>query len=134
MAKQTGGGGAFLLSGFSLPFKTIEPSVAKEHDDSTDSTNYDITSGLSHLSQLAVSTQTTFAVEGVIDTAIIPAGLVGYLYTNPGSVPASIRYNTSTPYGHGNVDITEFKTTIAPLKTLTYSCTIITNGIFVPNS
>jgi hypothetical protein len=134
MGKGTGGGGAFILNGSSVPFNTIEPSVTKEHDDSTDSTNYDISSGLTHKAQLAVTTQSSFAIEGKIDLSIVPIGIVALLYTNPGALPATFRYNTGTIYGHGLVDVTDFKCTIDPTKTLTYSATLISNGIWAINS
>jgi hypothetical protein len=134
MGKSTGGGGQLIVNGVTIPYNTVEPSVSKTHDDSSDSANYDIGSGLVHLAQLAVSTQTTFSVEGKYDPAIMGTGLLAYLYTNPGSVPCSFRLNLTQPYGHGNVDITEFKTTGDPLKTLTFTCTLISNGVFVANA
>lgn len=134
MAKATGGGGSVTLAGTSLPFTTLTPSVAKEHDDESDSTNYDQTSQLVHKAQLAVSTQTTFKLEGKVDVALIPPTLVPYLYTNPGAVACVVKYNTGTIFGHGNVDVQDFESTIDPMKTLTYSATFISNGVWVANS
>jgi hypothetical protein len=134
MAKSTGGSGSFVLNGIVVNFNTIDASVEKEHDDSTDSSNYDTASGLVHKSQLAVTTQTTFDIEGKIDLAVTPLALVGLLYTNPGALPATFKYNSSTVYGHGNVDVTNFKTTVDPTKVIPFTATLMTNGVFAVNS
>lgn len=134
MAKSTGGGSYLTLSGTVIPFTVVTPKASKTYDDSSDSSNYDPATGLVHLAQLAVSTQTTISIEGKIDTAIIPAAIVSQLYSNPGAVNCTIAYNATTPYGHGKVDVTEFEATIDPMKTLTFTATLLTNGVFTPNS
>ena len=132
MATKSVGTGQITLNGTIIPFQQIEPSIDKTHEDSTDSTNYDTASGIVHKAQLAVSTQTTFDVSGVFDFSTVP-NIVAMLYSNPGSVPCTIKYNSNT-YGHGYVDISNFKTTIDPTKPVPYSMTLMTNGVFTPNS
>jgi hypothetical protein len=134
MAKATGGGGSFTVNGVSIPFLTVEPTVTKDMDDATDSTNFDITSGIVHKSQLAVATQTTFAVEGKIDLTIHPTSLAAACYASPTAVACIVKYNATSTFGHGLVDITEFKATIDPMKVLNYTATLITNGVFTPNA
>ena len=130
MAKSTGGGGQFTISGTSIPFNTVEADVTKDYDDSSDSANYDTGTGLVHKAQLAVATQTTFNVEGKYDPSIHGTSILQYLYSNPGAVASTFRLNASQPYGHGYVDITNFKTTGDPMKVLSFTATIISNGVF----
>lgn len=134
MAKSTGGGGSFTLDGVSIPFNSIEPDVARECDDATDSTDYDVATGITHKSQIPVTTQTTFQVEGKLDLAVIPAAIVAKLFNGATAVPCAIKYNGTATFGHGYVDVTNFKCTIDPCKVLPYSATLISNGKFTPNS
>lgn len=134
MAKGTGAGGSFVFNGVNIPFNSIEPDVQREMDDSSDSTNYDPVSGIVHKAQLPVSTQTTFSIEGKINLATVPAALVVPLYGGATAVPISVNYNGTAVYGHGFGDITNFKGTIDPMKVLTYTATVVSNGIFIPGS
>lgn len=134
MAKSTGGGGSFVLNSVTIGFNTISPSIKREMDDASDSINFDVGTAIVHLSQLPVSTQTTFEIEGKIDLAVVPTSIVALLYTGQTALPAVFKYNSTATYGHGNVDITDFKGTIDPMKVLTFTATMITNGVFVPNA
>jgi hypothetical protein len=134
MSKSTGASGYFTFNGTPIPFTTITPKVTRTMDDSTDSTNFDASSNIVHLSQLPASTQTSFQIEGKINLAVVPSSLVTPLYSGATAVPCAIGYNAGSIYGHGNCDITDFEGVIDPMKTLTYSATLITNGVFTPNS
>jgi len=134
MAKSTGGGGSLTVAGTSIGFNTVSPSVKKDYDDATDSTNYDTGTQIVHKTQLAVATQTTLEVEGKIDLTTVPSVVVATMYSNPGAVSCALKYNGSSTYGHGLVDITDFKGTIDPMKVLNFTATLLSNGVWTPNA
>lgn len=134
MGKLTGKSGTVVIAGNPLNFTKFGTSVARVLADTTDSQNYDGSTDLIWKSQLPVTSGVEIEISGWYDTSITAAALTTILFSGATAVLCSIKFSTGTIFGHGAFDITDFKTDNPVDNTVGYSCKLVSNGVFVPNS
>jgi len=87
-----------------------------------------------HKSQLPVSLQTEISIEGFFDTSATHAAIISQLYSGATAVPVILNLATSTIFGHGNFDISDFETDVPTDESVTFSATLKSNGVFIMGS
>lgn len=133
-AKLAGKAGTIEVNGTFIAFKTIKPKTSIDLADSTDSSNYDVTSNLVHKSQIACTTQLELSIEGFFDLNSTASVLLTKAYVAGNSFPVIINLNATAVYGHGNFDISDFEASIDVNDMVTFTCTLKSNGIFIQGS
>jgi hypothetical protein len=132
--RLTGKASYFLFNGNQVPITKVTPKVTRKLADTTDSGDYVSTADMLFPTQLPVSVGTEFAIEGRYRKSSTPAGLVATLYTDATSVTALFGMDAGTIWGHGSFDISDFQTDSPVDDTVTFTCSMKSNGQFFPNS
>jgi predicted secreted protein len=132
--KLSGKAGSFVYSGTTIPFKSMKPKTTRDLADTTDSSNYDVTSDLVHKAQLPVTIQTEVSIEGNFDLNTTDASLITQLYSGGSAVACVFNLSATKIYGHGNFDISDFETSIPVDDIVTFTATLKSNGIFTRGS
>jgi len=125
---------SWTYKGATIPFTSMTPSVERTMADATDSTDYDSGSDSLWPSQLEVKVGMKFKVEGRYNTSTIPSAILTDLYTGASAAAVVIKLNPSTIFGHGNFDISNFEAKIQVDDIVTYSCDLMSNGLWVSGS
>lgn len=117
-----------------LSITSYTPTTDRALADTTDNGDYNATADMIFPTQLPVSAKTTIEVEGRFRKSQTPAVLLANLYTGVSAVPVVLGLDAGTLYGHGNFDISNFKTSVPVEDTVTFTCTLQSNGQFTPNA
>jgi hypothetical protein len=133
---KTGKAGSITISGNVIPITRANPKVSMEFADSTDSGNYDPTSGNLYKSQLAGDTQIVLAIEGYWDAATTSTNITGKIQ-NPaaGPYPLVVKLDGSTTYCSGNFDLTDvdLQVEIPGATMISFTATARSNGKYTLN-
>lgn len=131
--RLTGKASYFTLAGVNIPITKVTPKVTREVPNTTDNGDYNVQNDMIYPTQIPVSVATEFAIEGRYRFSVTPSAIVALLYTSLTAVPAIFGLNASAIWGHGNFDISEFQTDAPVEDTVTFTCTMKSNGQFIPN-
>jgi hypothetical protein len=134
MSKVTGQANSFTYNGNTVYTTKVTPKVERKMADSTDTGNYDPTSGLIHKSQLPVTTQTTIDFEGFYYTDTTNAQVLADLYAATAARPVVVKINGTNTLGHGNADLTSLEVGIVADDIVTVKGTLMSNGVWTPGS
>lgn len=136
MAEQrlTGKASYFQINGTRIPITSAKPKHNRELADSTDSSNYDAATDMIHKSQLPVTLQTELSIEGKFRKDTTNAQLISQLYSGVAALPVELGLDSGTIYGHGNFDLSDFECDDPIDDTVTYTCSMKSNGVFTPGS
>lgn len=133
--RLTGKASYFLFGGVQIPITKAHHKADRKLADTTDNGDYQQSTDMIAPTQLAVSIGTEFAIEGRYRKSVIPGTIIQALYNSvPGGVLASLGLDASTVVGHGYFDLSDFTTEDPVDDTVTYSCTMKSNGPFTPGA
>jgi len=134
MAKQnlTGKAGYFKTGGSGGAKMNItkwSASTEVKMADTTDSADYDATTGLIWNTQLPASAKLSIDVEGNYDVNGTQAPLISALLNGASPlVVAELGLTASLVYGYGSFNVTNFKPDSPVEDTVTFTATLVSNG------
>jgi len=129
----TGKSGSFTFNGISIPITKWSARTTKKLADITDNADYNLNTDLMWPTQLPVNAVLDVSVEGRFRLSVTPADLLAPLYTGLTAIPVTLALTTSQIYGHGNFDLSDFSCDLPVDDTVTFTCSLKSNGIFTPN-
>ena len=132
--KMSGKASYLVYDGANVPITKVSMKGTSKMADATDNSNYDQTTDLIWPEQLKVNAKTELAVEGRYFRSVTPALAAAFFESNPGGLPVVLGLDTVTVAGHGYFDMSDFQIDDEVEDTVTYSCTLTSNGQFYPNS
>lgn len=133
--RLTGKASYFTFGGVNIPITKATHKAERKLADTTDNGDYSQGQDLLTPTQLAVSVGTEFSIEGRYRRSVIPGALIANIYqSNPGGVMAYLGLDASAVVGHGYFDISDFQVDDPVDDTVTYTCTMKSNGPFTPGS
>jgi hypothetical protein len=125
---------SFTLNGTVIPITKYTPKVNRKLADTTDTGDYDATSTLIANSQVPVSYHLELNVEGKFRKSVTPTALIAELFTGATAIPVVLTLAQGVLFGHGNFDLSDFSCDVPAEDTVTFSCTLKSNGPFTPNA
>jgi hypothetical protein len=131
--RLTGKASYFSFNGFTIPITKVTPKVTRALPNTTDNGDYNSTADMIFPTQIPCSVATEYAIEGRYRKSSTPSAIVALLYTGATAIPATFGMDASTVWGHGFFDISDFQTDAPVEDTVTFTCTMISNGQFFPN-
>jgi hypothetical protein len=134
MAKVSGKAGTWTYHGVQLNFKTWSADFDRTNVESTDSANYDAGTDMVWQAQIPVKLAGTVEVEGNFDKSTTNANIMADLFSGVAAQPTILKIDASTTFGHGNCDLSKFKTTLEVEGMVSFTATLQTNGVFVGGS
>lgn len=132
--RLTGKQSYFFLNGFYIPITKASPRTARKLADVTDNGDYDTNTDLLWPTQLPVSAPVEISIEGRFRKSTTPAAIIALLYTGATAVQTRFGLDAQTIYGSGLFDISDFQTDAPVDDTVTFTCTVRSNGRFTPGS
>lgn len=132
--RMVGSASGFTLNGTTIPITKYTPKGNRKLADTTDTGDYDPTSGLVWNSQLPVSANLELTVEGRFRRSSTMNALVKLLFSGATAVPTVLNLDAGTLFGHGNFDIKDFSTDVPAEDTVTWTATFKSNGVFTPGA
>jgi hypothetical protein len=123
-----------ILNGAQIPITKYNPSITKNLPDITDNGDYDSQTGLIYPTQLPVSAVTELSVEGRFHLNSTPISVMALLYSGVSAIPVTLGLDAGNLFGHGNFDISNFQAVVDVRETVTFTCTMVSNGKFTPSS
>lgn len=132
--RLTGKASYFLFNNFVIPITKISPKLVRKLADTTDSGDYVQQADMIGPTQIPVSVKTECAVEGRYRFSSTPSAIVAALYTSVTQIPIIVGLNQGTVWGHGLADISDFTTDIPVEDTVTFTCSVVSYGLWTPNS
>jgi hypothetical protein len=132
--RLTGKASYLNVNGTPVPITKATPKVNRVCADSTDSGDYQSQPDMIGPTQIPVSTQVVLSVEGRYRFSVTPSTIVALLFTSATLIPCILGLNSGTVWGHGYVDITDFETSVPYEDTVTFTCTLTSNGLWTPNA
>jgi len=132
--KLTGKASYVLLNNTQIPITKYSPKVTRTLADSTDSTDYDATIDMINMSQLPVTLSQELSVEGKWNLANTNQALLTMCYSGITAVPVVLGLNAGALFGSGLFDMSDFSADSPINDTITFTCTLRSNGKFTPGS
>lgn len=132
--RLTGKASYMVFNGATIPITKYNPTITKQLPDITDNGDYDVQTDLIYPTQLPVSAVTELSVEGRFHLNSTPANIMSLLYSGASAVPVVLGLNAGSLFGHGLFDINNFQAVVDVRETVTFTCTMVSNGKFTPNS
>ena len=132
--RLTGKQSAFYFGGYYIPITKATPKTNRKLDDITEKGDYDTNTDLLWPTQLPVMAPVELSIEGRFRKSTIPAAIMNILYTGATAVLTRLTMDASTIYGSGLFDISDFQTEMPVDDTVTFTCTVRSNGKFTPGS
>lgn len=132
--RLTGKQSGFLLNGYAIPITKATPKTTRKLADITDNGDYDSNTDLLWPTQLPVMAPVEMTVEGRFRRSVTPAAIIALLYTGATAVLARFFLDQNLIYGSGLFDISDFQTDSPVDDTVTFTCTVRSNGKFTPLS
>lgn len=130
--RLTGKQMALVWNGFTIPITKVTPKTNRKLADITDNQDYDVNSDLLWPTQLPVMAPVEFAVEGRFRKSITPGAIIQFCYTGATAVRAVLTLDAGQTYGSGLFDLSDFQTDSPVDDTVTFTCTLRSNGKFTP--
>jgi hypothetical protein len=131
--KATGKQSYFSYGGVIIPIVRVNVRVTRVVATCTDSSDYDFNADLIGPTQIPVSAICEGTIEGRYRRSTTPSVLVEQLFTGITAVPCVFGLDSQTVIGSGTFDITDY-TQDNPIEDIVnFSCTVRSNGLFIPN-
>ncbi len=134
MPKIGGQAASLTYNANTIYFTKVTPKATRKLADSTDSSNFDVTSGLIWMAQLAVTASVEVAVEGYFYTDTTDPNLLADLFSSAAARACIIKLSSTVTLGHGNFDIGDLEVGIVTDETTTIKFTLKSNGVFTHGS
>lgn len=131
--RLTGKQSYIIINGTYIPITKYTPKINRKLADITDNGDYDSNTDLIYPAQLPVSATTELSVEGRFRLSLTPIAIMGILYTGISAVPVKLGLDAGHMFGSGNFDISDFQADVPVDDTVTFTCTLQSNGKFSPN-
>jgi predicted secreted protein len=130
MSKLTGKLASLTLDSQVVRITKATPKITKELADSTDSSDYDGTTGLFHKSQIAHSAMVELAVEGYFYHANggTIADVLIKCYAAAAIATGALTIDGTNVIATGKWDISDFEADIENTATVTFKATLKSNG------
>jgi hypothetical protein len=131
-SNASGKQGYFEYGGTQLYIKSWKGTITTKYADTTDSADYDSTSGLVWNSQLPVSAKFEGEIEGNYDLNGNTDTMIGDLIdgtTTPVTVELGI--TATEAFGYGTMQVSEFAVETPIEDTVTFTAKVMTSGRFV---
>lgn len=100
----------------------------------TDSSDYDPQANLIGPTQIPVSATFEGTVEGCYRRSTTSQAIIADLFTGITAVPCVFGLDSNTLIGSGTFDITDFTQDMPVEDIVRFSCTVRSNGLFVPSA
>lgn len=123
-----------VYGGVTLPVTRTNLRVTRNLADCTDSSDYDGDADIIGKTQLPISAVCEGTIEGRYRRSTTPSAVVAGLFTGVIGVPMQFGLDSGTVVGHGYFDISEFSQDMPVEDVVNWTCTVRSNGLFVPNS
>ncbi len=130
--RLTGKASYLILNGTTIPFTKVTPKTNRKLADITDNGDYNSNTDLIWMTQLPVTATIELSVEGRFRRSITPTAIISLLYTGQTAVPCRFGLDSALIYGSGNFDVSDFQVDDPVDDTVTFTCTLRSNGIFTP--
>ena len=122
------------FGGTSIPITKYTPKVNRKLADTTDTGDFDSAAGLIANTQVPVSYNLELSVEGKFRKSVTPSALIAQLFSGATAVPTVLTLAQGVLFGHGNFDLSDFSCEVPAEDTVTFTCTLKSNGAFTPNA
>lgn len=132
MADRTTGKNSFLLfNNVQIPITKTTPKVTRKLADTTDSGDYQQTPDMIFPTQIPVSAPLELAIEGRYRFSSTPGFLIA-AQTSLTNIPCQIGLISGQPTFAGNFDLSDFQYDGPYDDTVTFTATLVSNGIWTP--
>lgn len=132
--RLTGKASYLLFDGVMIAITSYKPKTERKLADTTDSGDYNTQADLVFPTQIPVSAAVELSVEGRYRKSSTPSALIATLYQGGGPYPVVLGLDAGTLAGHGNFDVSDFEASVPVQDTVTFTCTMKSNGQYIPNS
>lgn len=124
----------FTFNGVNIPITKVSPGSERKLGDTTDNGDYNSAQDMLTTTQIPVAYTFKASVEGRFRKSATP-GFLTVAFNSTTQIPIVIGLDASpTVWGHGNCDISNFKSDVPVDDIVTFSCDIVSWGVFTPNS
>ena len=131
---MTGRASYFQFSGTKVPIKKYTASTTRTLADTTDTGDYNVAADILWETQIMAKLAQELDVEGNFRLNQTNSLLISQLISSNNAVAVVLGLDAGDIYGHGNYDISDFSTEVAPGDVVTYTCKLKLNGPFTPGS
>lgn len=131
--KRTGKESYFIYGGTTIPIVQIDIRVTRNLATCTDSSDYDNKADMIGPTQIPVSAVFEGTIQGRYRHSTTPAALVAKLFTGITAVPCTFGLDSNSLVGTGYFDISDYNQSMPVEDIVNYSCTVRSNGLFIPN-
>jgi hypothetical protein len=132
--RKTGKQSYFIYNGFNIFITKYSLKVDRKLADITDNGDYDVATDLMYPTQLPVNAVAEISAEGRFRQSVTPIAIMAPLYSGATAIPATLGLDAGSLSGHGLFDISNFNLDVPVDDTVTFSCSLKSNGKFTPNS
>lgn len=132
--RLTGKQSYIFWNGTTIPITKATPKTNRKLADITDNQDYDAASDLLWPTQLPVMAPVELSIEGRFRKSITPSAVIAFLYTGTVAVRGVFGLDSGTIYGSGLFDLSDFQCDSPVDDTVTFTCTLRSNGKFTPNA
>jgi hypothetical protein len=123
----------FLLDGVTIPITKATPKVIRAMGDTTDNGDYSQAADIIGPTQIPISAKVEMGIEGRYRRTVTPAAIVALLFSGATQIPCVLGLDQTLIWGHGLADISDFTTEDEIEGIITFTCSVISNGLWVPN-
>lgn len=127
--RKTGKSGYVVVAGTTVNITSWDLKGTKTMADATDTGDYDAAVGLTAKTQLPVDYQWEGTVEGYYDFSGKSAAVAAAFFAAP-AVTCTFNFDSSTPFGSGSFDVTDFNPKSPRDGVIPCSFTVKSNGAF----
>jgi len=127
--RKTGKAGSVIVAGTTVNITSWDLKGTKTMADATDTGDYDAVVGLTAKTQLPVDYQWEGTVEGYYDFSGKSAAVAAAFFAAP-TVACNFKFDSSTSFGTGQFDVTDFNPKSPREGTIPCSFTVKSNGAF----
>src|SRR5574343_420647 len=130
--RLTGKAGYIIYNGYTIPITKWTSKTTRNLPDSTDTGDYNQNTDLIYHTRIPVSVDMEVTVEGRYRRSTIPGAIISVLFTGANALACVLGLDASTVFGHGNFDLSDFTLDLPSEDVVTYTCTLMSNGVFTP--
>lgn len=132
--RLTGKASYFIFGITTIPITKTTGKIIRKLADSTDSGDYYSTPDMIGPTQIPVSVRVELSIEGRYRKSSTPSAIVANLFTDITQVPMVLGMDAGTIWGHGLADISDFQTDQPVEDTVTFTCNVVSYGLWTGNS
>ena len=132
--RLTGKAGYVTYNNYTIPITKWTSKTTRNLPDSTDTGDYNQSTDLIYHTRIPVSVDMELTVEGRYRKSVIPPAVISVLFTGANALPCVLGLDSSTIFGHGNFDLSDFTCDLPSEDVVTFTCTLMSNGVFTPGA